>query len=64
MIKTEENPDFSRDEKSKAIINTNIDAYHAFINKRKQKKKLEEKVEYLMNEVAALKNIINNLINE
>ena len=58
------NNNLIRDEKTKAIINTDNRAYKSYIARKNKEKRIEQRLDALTNEVNELKNIINRLINE
>lgn len=51
-----------RDEKTQAIINTDVDGYNAYVSRRKRLVDDRNKVENLENEISELKNLIGKLI--
>lgn len=61
-IKVDGHDGLFRDEKTQAIINTDVDGYNAYVSRRKRMIEEREKVENLENEVSELKNLIGKLI--
>lgn len=55
MIRVKGNTDLARDTKSKAIINTNTQAYHSFIARKKKQHDFE-------NRLSALETSINEIL--
>ena len=60
----EDNADLVRDNYSKAIINTDTDAYNAYMLKKKTKLKEKEEINNLKQEVSEIKDLLTKLVNQ
>ena len=61
MINVEGNGDLKRDPKSNAIINTNASDYEKYVTRRKVKAKENDKVTNMEEDLANLKNEMNEI---
>ena len=62
--KVEDNADLVRDNYSKAIINTDTDAYNAYMLRKKTKLKEKEEINNLKQEVSEIKDLLKELVNQ
>ncbi len=62
--KIEDNPNLIRDSYSKAIINTDVEAYKKYLMLKKRLHKDKTEMDNLKNEVSELKDLVKNLINK
>ena len=60
-IQVKDERDLVRDPKSKAVLNTNVEALHAY-KKRKQTYAKIEKIDQLENKVKSIENKINEVL--
>ena len=60
----EDNPNLIRDSYSKAIINTDVEAYEKYIMLKSKLKNDKNEIDSLKNEVSELKNLVKDLINK
>lgn len=61
--KVKENSNFIRDEKTKAILNTNFLEYQNYLNLKRSKQNGTRKIENLEQEMGEIKNSIDELKN-
>tara|TARA_R100001015_G_C4444975_1_gene37191 strand:+ start:144 stop:365 length:222 start_codon:yes stop_codon:yes gene_type:complete len=61
MINVEGNADLKRDPKSNSIINTNASDYERYVTRRKVKAKENDKVTNMEEDLANLKNEMNEI---
>lgn len=59
-----DNPKLLRNKHSKAIINTDVEAYEKYLIKKERLKKDKKEIENLRTEVSELKDLVKNLINK
>jgi hypothetical protein len=62
--KVENHPDLVRDLKSGAIINTNVDQYHAARRRKTRVRKEKQEIQNLKNEMKEIKELLHMLINK
>ena len=60
----ENNPNLVRDNYSKAIINTDVEAYNDYMERKKKLQKKENEVNDLKKEVGELKDLVKTLIDK
>ena len=70
FIPVEGNTDLVRDPHTDQIINTNVSAYHQYINRREQRKRekekslnVEEDIANLKSELSEIKSLLKELVN-
>jgi hypothetical protein len=66
LVKTND-PDFLRDESSQALINTNINAFNQYKLARAGRQSAmnqEKRIKLLENDIAQLKELINNIVSK
>ena len=59
--KVEGHVNLVRDQKTKAILNTDMNEYNNYIALRDSKKSSEEKINHIENDLSSLKNDINEI---
>ena len=59
-IKVENHPNLKRDEKTRAIINTDSSAYERYMNEKEVRSRQQNEIETLRQEIEELKNMIRN----
>jgi len=67
MYAKTEDPDFVRDERSGALINTNVNAYRLYKQQRSSQthiKNLDYEIDSLRNEINELKQLIKEVVKE
>ena len=62
--KIEDNPNLIRDSYSKAIINTDVEAYEKYLLLKSKLKNDKKEIDSLKNEVSELKDLVKDLINK
>jgi|TARA_Y100000992_G_scaffold256000_1_gene189337 uncharacterized coiled-coil DUF342 family protein len=62
--KIEDNPNLIRDSYSKAIINTDVEAYEKYLLLKSKLKSDKKEIDSLKNEVSELKDLVKDLINK
>ena len=60
--KVKDNPNLLRDNTSQAIINTDDDAYNAYMERKKHQTKKDKKIEDLEKQLQDMRNLVNQLI--
>ncbi len=60
----EDNPNLIRDSYSKAIINTDVEAYEKYLLLKSKLKNDKKEIDSLKNEVSELKDLVKDLINK
>lgn len=63
QIKVEGHPNLVRDQKTKAILNTDISEYDNYVSSRDSKRKENEKIKMIENDVNDIKNDLNEIKN-
>lgn len=61
-VKIDNNPTLERDIESRAVINTDISAYHAFINRKRSQRERDDALNNLRSRVSKLEALIEKLI--
>lgn len=66
LIKTQ-NPDFGRDDRNNALINTNVAAFKLYKQQRNNRRSLDtsqKEINELKDEIADLKNLVKKLLED
>ena len=63
-LKVEGHPDLERDTYANAIVNTDSDAYNAFIQRVNEKNAREERLNRLEKDMSEIKDLIRQLIDK
>jgi len=62
MIRVDGEPNLYRDPNSKAIINTDVNAYENYLDARNRKLQERQEIESIKNDVAELKDLMKQLL--
>lgn len=63
-LKVDGHPNLYRDDHTGAIINTDNNSYHQYMQSVEKRKNMKKEIETLKNDVSEIKSLLKELINE